>query len=205
MAKRQSKLAIFFLGPPGAGKDTQAGLLAKKLNLTLLSSGDIVRKNIKNDPAMKKIYEAGRLTPPKIMVEWTKEAIDVSKSFVFSGALRTLREAKELMLFLRENGYKIKIFNIEISSVETIKRNLLRARDIIDTEDRIKERLKVYDEQTKPVLDFLGKQVTQINGEQTIKNTHKDIVNAGGWQNIEPDNVSTCQSCQARCPFAGIK
>jgi len=205
MVKRQNKLAIFFLGPPGAGKDTQAQLLAKKLNLNFLSSGDIVREKVKKDPEIKKIYDAGKLTPPKVMIKWTKQAIDVSKSFVFSGALRTLQEAKELILFSQENGYKIKIFNIEISPEETIKRNLLRARDIADTEDRIKERLKVYDEQTKPVLDFLGKQVIQINGEQSIENTRKDILNAGGWENFSANNGSACAACQARCSFAGIK
>jgi len=199
------KQAIFFLGPPGAGKDTQAELLAEKLNLTLLSSGDIVRQNIKKDPEMQKIYDAGKLTPPEAMIKWTKKAIDLTKSFVFSGALRTLPEAKELILFLQENRYKIKIFNIKISPAETIKRNLLRARDIADTEDRIKERLKVYDEQTRPVSDFLGEKVIQINGEQSIKNVHKDICNAFRRQNFSPDYAGACAACQARCVFAGTK
>ncbi len=202
---KDSKLAIFFLGPPGAGKDTQAELLAKKLNLAFLSSGNIVRQKVKKDPEMQKIYDAGKLTPPEVMIKWTKEVIDLTKSFVFSGALRTLPEAKELIFFLQENGYKIKIFNIEISPTETLKRNLLRARDIIDTKDKIKERLEVYNEQTKPVLDFLGEQVIQINGQQSIENVHKDIVNAGGWENFSPNNGATCASCQARCVFAGIK
>jgi len=202
---KDSKLAIFFLGPPGAGKDTQAELLAKKLNLELLSSGDIVRHNLKQNSVLQKMYDAGKLMPPQVMTQWTKQAIDLNKSFVFSGALRTLLETKELTSFLRENGYKIKVFHIQISPEETLKRNLLRARDIIDTEEKIKERLKVYEKQTKPVLGFLADKVIQINGEQSIENVHKDICHAGGWKNSGTNNGAACTACQARCPFARIK
>ncbi|MFH1392694.1 MAG: nucleoside monophosphate kinase [bacterium] len=199
------KLAIFFLGPPGAGKDTQAGLLAKKLNLALLSSGDIVREKIKNNPKMKKIYDSGKLTPPETMAQWTIEAINQKKSFIFSGALRTLQEAKKLLFFLEKNNYQIFAFNIDISPQETLKRNLLRARDIIDTEDKIKERLNVYDKQTKPVLDFFEDKIIQINGEQSIKQVHKDISDAFGRQDFSSNNGASCASCQTGCVFAGTK
>lgn len=202
---KDSKWAIFFLGPPGAGKDTQAELLAKKLNLILLSSGDIVRKNIKENAEMKRIYDSGKLIPPKIMAQWTIEAINPQKSFVFSGALRTLEETKILLSFLKKNHYQIKIFNIEISPKETIKRNLLRARDIIDTKEKIKERLKVYKTQTKPVLDLFSDKVIKINGEQSIGNVHQDICHASGWSDISPNNESACSSGKAWCLFAGIK
>lgn len=205
MTMKDSKLAIFLLGPPGAGKDTQADLLAKKLNLTLLGSGDIVRENIKKDSEMQKIYDSGKLIPGKVMAQWTIKAIDIKKSFVFSGALRTLQETRELMPFLEKNNYQIKIFNIHINPEETLKRNLLRKRGILDQEEKIKERLKVYQKRTKPVLKFLGKKVIQINGEQSIKNVHKNIINAGGWENPGSNNASACASCAVKCPFAGAR
>lgn len=202
---KNKKQAIILLGPPGSGKGTQANLLAEKLGFVHLDSGDIIREHFKkfpDDPEVKKakrLYNQGELIPPSTITKWIKEKI--KGNIISSGSPRTLYEAKKLKEFFKKNNYELKIFNIAISPQETMKRNTLRGRDIIDTPKKIKERLEVYEKRTKPVLDFFSSQVIQINGEQTIEKVHQDIINAGGWSDIDQDNESSCQSCPARCPY----
>lgn len=203
----QNKLAIFLLGPPGSGKNTQAKLLAEKLNLKTIDSGNIVRYQLKNNSKAKKIYNQGRLIPSKIMYEWVKQemAKNKNKSFIFSGALRTLYEAKKIIPYLEKDNYQVKIINIDISPKQSIARNSKRARDIADKPEKIQKRLVVYQKQTKPVLKFLNKKVININGEQDIKNVHKDICDALGREAFSANHDAGCAGCQAKCPLAGLK
>jgi len=140
--KKQNKLAVFLLGPPGAGKGTQAKLLAKKLKATHIGSGDIVRKKIQEScmEKFKKIYDSGKLLPPSVIISWAKDKIekDKNKNIVLEGFSRTITEAKTVSVLLKNMGFEIKIFNISISPKETIKRNLLRKRDIADTKKKLK-------------------------------------------------------------------
>lgn len=205
----QNKLAIFLLGPPGAGKGTQAKLLAKKIDAVHLGSGDFCRAKIKQ-PGMekfKKIYDNGKLLPSKSVMQWAKEEVKKIKNnnIVFEGWARTVGEMKEMSKIVKKQGFEIMAFNVWINSEESIKRNVLRARDSVDTEEKIKERLKVYEKRTKPVLKYLGKEVIQINGEQSIKQVHEDICNAFRRENPGANNAGACASCQARCPLAGTK
>lgn len=203
------KLAIILLGPPGAGKGTQAKLLARKLAGAHLGSGDVIRAKIKSqaaDPQMqrfKEIYDKGELLPSEVVMKWAKEEIKKTKKniLVFEGWTRTVVEARELSSFLTKRGFEILILNLNISPEETVKRNTLRGRDIVDRPDKIKERLKVYEKETKPVLDFFGNKVIQINGQQSIEKVHQDILKAGRWSALGSNNESPCQSCQVKCPY----
>lgn len=202
----QNKLAIFLLGGPGAGKSTQADLLAEKLDFKHVNTGDIVRKEIKKNLKEKAIYDSGELNTPVIVIKWLKQEIKkINSNLIFSGSPRTLYEAKKLTPFLKKLNYKIKIFNISVSPEQSLIRNTKRARGVLDKPEKIKHRIKVYQEDTKPVLDFFGKKVIKINGEQPIKQVHKDICNATGWQDSGADNAGNCAGCQAKCPFAGPK
>lgn len=186
----KTKTIYILIGPPGAGKGTQAKMLAKKLRIPHLSTGDIVREQIEKHPEHKKDYNQGKLISPPILLEWLKEKIlEINSSFVLDGSPRTMYEAKGLKYFWQSHDFEFKIFHIDISPKETLKRNLLRARDATDTKEAIKERLKEYDKQTKPVLGFLEKETIKINGEQSIEKVFAEI-----WSHFGRDNDRNC-SC----------
>lgn len=132
---------VIFIAPPGAGKGTQADLLAKKFGLEHIETSKLGEAKI-NDPNLvgkdpevaeaKKKYDSGDLFPPawivKLVIEKTKELAKSGHGAVFSGSPRTLYEAKMEMpelekLYGREN---IKIFNITLSEAESVKRNSSR-------------------------------------------------------------------------------
>jgi adenylate kinase len=105
--------AVVFLGPPGAGKGTQAKELAKKYGVPHLSTGDMLRENIaKNTPLGEKakpIMARGELVPDSLVLKMVAERIerpDCSHGFVFDGFPRTVAQAQYLSVLLRQNGYK---------------------------------------------------------------------------------------------------
>jgi len=180
----EARVIYALIGPPGAGKGTQAKILAEKLALPHISTGDIVREKIKDHPDFKKDYEAGKLMPSEAILGWLKEKIlDINSSMVLDGSPRTLSEAEGLKYFWAAHNFILKFFYIDISPEETLKRNLLRGRDQTDTEEAIAERLTEYHNQTRPVLDFLKNETIHINGEQSVAAVHRDI-----WAYISPDH-----------------
>lgn len=135
------KQVVIFIAPPGAGKGTQAELIAKRFGFKHIETSKLGEQKIndpklvKNDPEVaeaKKKYDSGELFPPswvvKLMMEKIRELAAAGSGVVFSGSPRTLYEAKNEMpelekLYGREN---IKIFNITLSENESIKRNSSR-------------------------------------------------------------------------------
>ncbi|MGD0977115.1 MAG: nucleoside monophosphate kinase [Minisyncoccia bacterium] len=131
-----TKKLVILIAPPGAGKGTQANLLAKKFGLFHLETAKIIEDKFKNaipeDPVIKAAKEKwldGGLVEPKVVAQWFLEKItklaDENNSVILSGSPRTLYEAKFDMpilsrLFGKEN---IKIFHIKLSETESIKRN----------------------------------------------------------------------------------
>jgi adenylate kinase len=173
-----SKKVFIFLGPPGAGKGTQAKMLAKELGIPHVSVGEIIRRRLKEkpDPVLQEVYDKGDLFPAPVVLGWLKErAKDLCCDFVLDGSMRTLFEAEDFSLFLKENDYEMVVLNIHISPEETMKRNLKRARDATDTKKAIVERLEEYEEKSRPALEFLKDKIIEINGEQSIQKVHRDI------------------------------
>src|SRR5579863_829013 len=113
MSAEQLDRAVIFLGPPGAGKGTQAKVLAKHFGVPHLSTGDMLRENIaqgtplgvKAEPLMKH----GELVPDSLVLRMVAQRIeqaDCAHGFVFDGFPRTVAQAQYLMILLRQNGYK---------------------------------------------------------------------------------------------------
>lgn len=123
-------LRIILLGPPGAGKGTQAARIVEKFKIPQVSTGDILRKNIKDEtPLGKKAQEfmnKGQLVPDELVIQIAEARLledDCKNGFLLDGFPRTVYQAQRLDFFLKENGCSIdKILNIKVDSQELMAR-----------------------------------------------------------------------------------
>ena len=172
---------IILFGPPGAGKGTQSKYLVKKINGFQISTGDLLRDEIKNDTEIGKLItndmNEGKFVSDDIVNKLIKTLIfDPNKKdrFIFDGYPGSINQAKNLNLLLDESNQKIDfIFFLNVNKNTIIKR--IEKRKIIEkrSDDELNTILKRYDtymETTKPVLDFYSKNSNfhEIDGSQEI-------------------------------------
>jgi adenylate kinase len=157
-------MQVIILGPPGVGKGTQSLLIAEKLGLIHLSTGEILRKAVEKGTDLglraKQVMEKGLLVSDEIMVGIIKEELSKKeikeKGFILDGFPRTLKQAKELETILEELGFNdVRILNITANENEITKRLMARGRKD-DAIEVIKHRLDVYAEQTAPVKEYFA-------------------------------------------------
>jgi adenylate kinase len=173
---------IILFGPPGAGKGTQAKYLVKKLNNFQISTGDILREEIKNNSDIgKKIIDVmndGRFVSDDIVNQLLeKQVFDPQKKnkLIFDGYPRSINQAKNLDLLLDTSNQKIDfVFFLNVNKETIIKR--IQKRKILekrsdDELDTILKRYDTYMETTKPVLDFYSKNsnLHEIDGSDEIE------------------------------------
>ena len=173
---------IILFGPPGAGKGTQAKYLVKKLNNFQISTGDILREEIKNNSDIgKKIIDVmndGRFVSDDIVNQLLeKQVFDPQKKnkLIFDGYPRSINQAKNLDLLLDNSNQKIDfVFFLNVNKETIIKR--IQKRKILekrsdDELDTILKRYDTYMETTKPVLDFYSKNSNfhEIDGSDEIE------------------------------------
>ena len=172
---------IILFGPPGAGKGTQAKYLVKKLNGYQISTGDILREEIKKDSDIgKKIINnmnEGKFVSDKIVNSLLKRYVfDPSKKekLIFDGYPRSLSQAKNLDLLLNESNQIIDhIFFLNVKKeiiVERIKKRKILEKRSDDDLDTILKRYDTYIETTRPVLDYYSKNSNfhEIDGTMEI-------------------------------------
>ena len=171
-------LNIVLFGAPGAGKGTQAIKLAEKYKLIHLSTGDILRKEIEAGSDLgrqaKNFTDKGEFVPDEVVIGIIQLQIkqnNSTKGFIFDGFPRTIAQADALDKMLTENNLKISaMYALEVETNELIKRLQLRgevsgrADDI--SLDVIQNRIDVYNQKTKPIIDYYNaqKKYTAING-----------------------------------------
>ena len=173
---------IILFGPPGAGKGTQAKYLVKKLNNFQISTGDILREEIKNNSDIgKKIIDVmndGRFVSDDIVNELLeKQVFDPIKKnkLIFDGYPRSINQAKNLDLLLDRSKQIIDyVFFLNVNKETIIKR--IEKRKILENRlddelDTILKRYDTYMETTKPVLDFYSKNANfhEIDGSDEIE------------------------------------
>ena len=174
-------LNIVIFGPPGCGKGTQSAKLTEKYNLVHLSTGDVIRKEIKSGSdfgiQLKAIVEKGELVPYELIIKILESALAQNQSsngFIFDGFPRTIDQAVDLDEILAKDNQSISmVVSLCIHDDKVVERLLNRAKiegRKDDTEDVIKNRLKVYKEQTCPLIDFYRKQgkYVEVNGDCDI-------------------------------------
>lgn len=181
-------LNIVIFGAPGSGKGTQSELLIRKYRLKHVSTGDLLRAEIKSGSELGKVahqyISRGHLVPDEIVIEMLEDLIkrhSSEKGFIFDGFPRTLSQGKSLNDKLEKNGQTIStVLSLDVDDEELIdrlvKRGQLSGRSD-DNEQVIKSRLSVYHEQTEPLKDFYAKQnkLVSIPGKGTVEEVFKSI------------------------------
>jgi adenylate kinase len=152
---------IVLLGPPGAGKGTQAEKLAEKLGVPHVSTGDLFRRNISNETELgleaKKYLDAGDLVPAALtnaLVDDRLDDADATEGFILDGYPRSVEQAEALREMLAKRDRLLDaVVEFRVSEDELLARLKSRGR-ADDTEDVILNRMKVYRDETAPLLDY---------------------------------------------------
>ena len=179
---------IVIFGPPGAGKGTQSNFIVKKYDLYQLSTGELLRHEIKNKTALgteiSSIINSGRLVSDEIVGKLIGKYIanKIFKSrLIFDGYPRNLNQAKNLENVLRKYDQKIDIALKLSVSLETIKRRILERKTLEkradDTEKIAIKRYETYEKNIKPVINFYDKSnlLRVVDGEKSIAQISNEI------------------------------
>jgi len=178
---------LIIFGPPGAGKGTQAAFIVKRYRLAHLSSGDILRRELKNGTLGKKIkayQDGGRLAPNALviaMIERVMKRKIKGAGFIFDGYPRTLRQAKALDKFFQTHKTSLNlVLNLKLREKDARDRLLARGRDTGRSDDNaetIKKRFSVYRRQTRPLLKYYRarKKVIDLDGRPAIEKIARTI------------------------------
>jgi adenylate kinase len=180
-----SELKIF-LGPPGAGKGTQAKKVALEFGLAHISTGDMLRGHISNKTDLgkiaKSVMDEGKLVSDDLVIAMLVERLgsnDCKKGAILDGFPRTLLQAKSLEEI--KNKFPVsKVFVFEVDEEELVQRILLRGQTSgrsDDTEESIKVRFEIYSQDTEPLIDFYNQQdkVVKINAVGDIDEINHNI------------------------------
>ncbi|HEX4559721.1 MAG TPA: adenylate kinase [Mycobacterium sp.] len=162
-------MRVVLLGPPGAGKGTQAGRLAEKLGIPQISTGELFRRNIDKGTKLgleaKRYLDAGDLVPSDLTNQLVDDRLadaDAANGFILDGYPRSLEQAKALHEMLQRRGTDIDaVLELRVSQEELFQRLKGRGR-ADDTDDVILNRMKVYRDETAPLLEY-------YSGESKLK------------------------------------
>ena len=176
------KKHLLFLGPPGAGKGTQAALLSKANSYLHLSTGELLRKEIDLDTNLgrqvKDIINNGELVSDQLVLEIVKKNLDKdNKGWILDGYPRNLSQANSFNDVLTNINQPLEVaFYLEIPDDVLIKRLLIRGRKD-DNEETIKNRLKIYKEATEPLIEYYENLslLKYINANADLKTISADI------------------------------
>lgn len=163
-------MRIVLLGPPGAGKGTQAVKLAEKLGVPQISTGDLFRHNISTGTELglqaKTYLDAGDLVPAELtnaLVDDRLSDDDVTGGFILDGFPRTVEQAEALHGMLARRGLALDaVLEFRVPEDELVQRLKGRGR-ADDTEDVIRNRFRVYRDETAPLLDYYSRELKTVD------------------------------------------
>ncbi|MCB9029833.1 MAG: adenylate kinase [Deltaproteobacteria bacterium] len=181
-------IRLILLGAPGAGKGTQAERVADTYSIPHISTGDIMRKAVADQSKLgaqvKEYLDAGQLVPDELVINLIRERLssdDCAEGFLLDGFPRTVAQAEALDRTLSElNAPLTHVLELDVPEQMLIERLVKRGEESgrsDDTEEVIRERLAVYNEQTAPVSDFYSKssRLVKIDGTGSIDQIEQAI------------------------------
>lgn len=184
-------LNVVIFGAPGSGKGTQSEHIVNKYGLNHISTGDVLRNEIKNGTELGKTakgyIDQGQLIPDSLMVDILADVFDSfkdSKGVIFDGFPRTIAQAEALKAMLEKREQQIAIMlELDVPEEELMTRLIKRGQEsgrADDNEETIKKRLNVYHSQTAPLIEWYKKENlhAHINGLGTLEGIFSDIVKA---------------------------
>ncbi|MFZ1175961.1 MAG: adenylate kinase [Mycobacterium sp.] len=163
-------MRVVLLGPPGAGKGTQAQKLSEKLGIPQISTGELFRSNIENGTKLgleaKRYLDAGDLVPSDLTNQLVDDRLsdpDAANGFILDGYPRSLEQAKALHEMLERRGTDIDaVVEFRVSQEELLQRLKSRGR-ADDTDDVILNRMKVYRDETAPLLEYYRDELKTVD------------------------------------------
>ena len=175
-------MRIVLLGAPGSGKGTQAALMVEQLGVPHISTGALLRNAAKRGSALglkaMAIIEKGELVPDEIMVDMITERLgrdDVADGFILDGYPRNLPQARSLDAVLEQLGTPAdEVIQIDVNPELVIERIAKRAKEedrADDSEEVVRHRMRVYHEQTAPVIDYYADRglLTYVLGDGPVE------------------------------------
>ncbi len=169
------KNKLLFIGPPGAGKGTQASLFCTKYGLDHLSTGDLLRDEVTSgsDLGLKasKVMNKGELVSDELVLSIVEgRLVNINKGWLLDGFPRNVNQANSLKNLLEKINQPLEaVISIKVTDDYLIKRLLARGRDD-DNEEVISNRLKIYREKTSPLVDLYSKSgiLVEVDGNAEI-------------------------------------
>ena len=169
-------MRVVLLGPPGAGKGTQAQKLSEKLGIPQISTGDLFRENISSGTPLgleaKRYLDAGDLVPSELtnkLVEDRIEQPDAADGFILDGYPRSVEQARAFDEMLKNHNTKLDaVLEFAVSEAELFERLKSRGR-ADDTEEVIHNRMQVYRDETEPLLDHYRDRLVTVDAVGSIE------------------------------------
>ena len=182
---------LLLIGPPGAGKGTQAARLAEAYGIPAISTGDIFRENVKNETELgreaKGFMDRGEYVPDSLTNALVRDRLsqpDAMNGFLLDGYPRTADQVAELDDILAEQGSALTaVVQLVADTDEVVRRLLNRAIEqgrADDTEEVIRHRMDVYAEQTAPLIDVYSSRnlVREVDGLGAVEEVTERILSA---------------------------
>ncbi len=173
---------VVFLGPPGAGKGTQAERLAREYGLEKVSTGDMLRDHMTRGTALgsqvKPIYDAGHLVPDDVLIALIRDKLSGMGAVrvIFDGFPRTVAQARALDGLLAElDAPIVAVPLLEVPGEELVRRIVERGAQSgrsDDTEAVARERQRVYRQQTEPLVSYYGERVRRLDGTGSMNDVY---------------------------------
>ncbi|EPH15502.1 adenylate kinase [Dermabacter sp. HMSC06F07] len=184
---------LLIVGPPGAGKGTQAERIVEKLGVPAISTGDIFRANVSNETELgvlaKSYMDKGEYVPDSVTNEMVESRLgedDAANGFLLDGYPRTVAQVEALDGILEKLGVALDaVILLDVESEAIVQRLLQRGKEqgrSDDNEETIRRRIDVYSEQTTPLIDIYDKRglVKRVDGMKDIDAVTADILVALG-------------------------